>query len=367
MNTKPHYDILDGLRGIAALMVLIYHLFEAIAFAAGATEQNMYHGFMGVDFFFILSGFVMGYAYDDRWNKMTVGQFIRRRLIRLHPMVVMGVTIGLIAFCLQGCINWDGSVADTSSIVISTLLALFMLPVLNSSFDVRGNTEMFPLNGPHWSLFFEYIGSLLYALVLHKMSTKKLRIWVVVMAAALFINATASGENTIGLGWSYEPCNMLGGALRLLFAYPAGLLMAREFHNRKIKPIASPFIISAICLSAILLVPNISTLLGVKYIDVVFQWISVTILFPAIIYSAASAKTNGIESRMAKYLGRLSYPLYTIHYPMIYLYIHWINTNQHPFGEWTYATPLGIGLISIVLAVLCLHLYDEPLRKYLNN
>lgn len=65
--TKPPYDILDGLRGVAALCVLVSHLFEAIAFANGNAEHNCFHGFLAVDFFFILSGFVMSYAYDDRW------------------------------------------------------------------------------------------------------------------------------------------------------------------------------------------------------------------------------------------------------------------------------------------------------------
>ena len=86
-SVQHRFLLLDGLRGIAALMVLGYHLFEAIAFAANAPEQHMFHGFLAVDFFFILSGFVMGYAYDKRWNSMTIGQFIRLRLIRLHPMI----------------------------------------------------------------------------------------------------------------------------------------------------------------------------------------------------------------------------------------------------------------------------------------
>ena len=83
--SQPRYELLDGLRGVAALLVLGYHLFEAVAFAQGAPEQNMYHGFLAVDFFFVLSGFVMGYAYDRQWDRMSIGTFIRRRLTRLHP------------------------------------------------------------------------------------------------------------------------------------------------------------------------------------------------------------------------------------------------------------------------------------------
>ena len=91
-DTKPHYDILDGLRGIAALTVVWFHIFEA--FATSHLDQRINHGYLAVDFFFILSGFVIGYAYDDRWKKMTVTEFLKRRLIRLHPMVVIGAVIG---------------------------------------------------------------------------------------------------------------------------------------------------------------------------------------------------------------------------------------------------------------------------------
>ena len=105
-DTKPHYEILDGLRGVAALLVVFYHIFEGLSFAAGGTLiTTINHGYLAVDFFFILSGFVIGYAYDDRLRKsMTLGNFFKRRLIRLHPMILMGAVIGAISFCVQGCV-----------------------------------------------------------------------------------------------------------------------------------------------------------------------------------------------------------------------------------------------------------------------
>lgn len=95
-DTKPHYNILDGLRGVAAITVVCFHIFEA--FATSHLDQRINHGYLAVDFFFILSGFVMGYAYSDRWGTMTIKDFIIRRIIRLHPMVVMGALIGGILF-----------------------------------------------------------------------------------------------------------------------------------------------------------------------------------------------------------------------------------------------------------------------------
>ena len=93
---KPRYDILDGLRGVAALMVILYHVFECFDWTP------VPHGYLAVDFFFVLSGFVIGYAYDSRWQQgLTIGNFFKRRLIRLHPMVVAGALIGAVSFFLQ--------------------------------------------------------------------------------------------------------------------------------------------------------------------------------------------------------------------------------------------------------------------------
>ena len=81
-DTKPHYELLDGLRGVAALLVVFYHIFEGLSFAAGGTPiTTINHGYLAVDFFFILSGFVIGYAYDDRLGKtMTTSNFFKRRI-----------------------------------------------------------------------------------------------------------------------------------------------------------------------------------------------------------------------------------------------------------------------------------------------
>ena len=159
-DTKAHYDLLDGLRGVAALMVIWYHIFEGYAFAGGGIIETFNHGYLAVDFFFILSGFVIGYAYDDRWGRsLTMKSFFKRRLIRLHPMVIMGAVLGAITFCIQGCIQWDGTHIALSMIMLSLLCSIFFIPAMpGAGYEVRGNGEMFPLNGPCWSLFFEYIG-----------------------------------------------------------------------------------------------------------------------------------------------------------------------------------------------------------------
>lgn len=99
---KTHYAILDGLRGVAAIMVVLYHLFEgSMSDREFHTDQIINHGYLSVDFFFMLSGFVIGYACDDRWGRMNLWDFCKRRLVRLQPMVVFGMLIGGICFYFQ--------------------------------------------------------------------------------------------------------------------------------------------------------------------------------------------------------------------------------------------------------------------------
>src|ERR1700761_7106542 len=99
LESKSHYEILDGLRGVAAVLVVIFHVLET--YSGDRFHQVINHGYLAVDFFFLLSGFVVAYAYDDRWGKMTQWDFYKRRLIRLQPMVIMGSVIGAILFYFQ--------------------------------------------------------------------------------------------------------------------------------------------------------------------------------------------------------------------------------------------------------------------------
>lgn len=378
---RVRYDILDGLRGVAAMMVLLYHVFnDAKAFYVFPDIVNeFFHGFLGVDFFFLLSGFVMGYAYDERWKRpatgpsrngredayLTLGSFIRRRLIRLHPMVVMGVLLGVVAFLIQGCTKWDGTAVTFQSLMLVTLLGLFMLPS-PTNIEVRGYTEVFPLNGPHWSLFFEYIGSLFYALFLHRLSTRWLRVWVTCSIASLAAYALLAEGGGIAYGWSSEPMNLLGGALRMLYAYPMGLLMARMFRERNPKPLhGHVFLLSSLVLVALLGVPYLTS----EDTETIYQLICVFSFFPTIIWFAARGIVSGWRQQAVSFLGRLSYPLYAIHYPFIYLFITWVGRDGHPYVGYTHpwtAVFLTVAA-SVLVATLCLLFYDEPLRRWLSR
>ena len=250
-DTKPHYDILDGLRGIAALTVVWFHIFEA--FATSHLDQRINHGYLAVDFFFILSGFVIGYAYDDRWKKMTVAEFLKRRLIRLHPMVVIGALIGAVMFYFQGCSVWDVTKVTVPMLLAATLMNACLIPASPGT-EIRGLSEMYPLNGPSWSLFFEYAGNILYAFFIRKLSTRALSVVVFLAGCGLAAFAVWGPLGDICVGFAMTEENMVGGSLRLMFAFSAGLLLSRVFKPVHIR---GAFWICSLCVVALLSVPRI--------------------------------------------------------------------------------------------------------------
>lgn len=365
-DSKPHYYLLDGLRGVAALIVIWYHVFEGYAFAGGGTIDTFNHGYLAVDFFFILSGFVIAYAYDDRWSKgFTMTNFFKRRLIRLHPMVVMGAVLGVISFYLQGCVQWDGTHVAISMVMLSLLCTILFIPAIPGlGYEVRGNGEMFPLNGPCWSLFFEYIGNILYAIFIRRLSTKVLTVLVILLGIALasFAIFDVSGYGNLGVGWTLDGVNFVGGLLRMLFPFSMGMLLLRVFKPIKIR---GAFWICTVIMVALLSVPFIE---GTEPIcaNGVYEAFCIIVAFPVLLWIGASGTTTDKSStNICKFLGDISYPVYVVHYPIMYLFYAWLIKKQlFTFAE-TWQVALCVYALSILIAYLCLKLYDEPVRKYL--
>ena len=365
-DTKAHYDLLDGLRGVAALMVIWYHVFEGFAFASNSAIETLNHGYLAVDFFFILSGFVIGYAYDDRWGKsLTMKDFFKRRLIRLHPMVIMGAVVGAITFYIQGSVQWDGTHIGISMVMLSLLCTIFFIPAMPGvGYEVRGNGEMFPLNGPCWSLFFEYIGNILYALFIRRLSNKALTIVVVLLGVALasFAIFNVSGYGNIGVGWTLDGVNFIGGLLRILFPFSMGMLLSRNFKPMKLR---GAFWICTLIMIALFAVPDLE---GTESIctNGIYEAFCIIMAFPILLWIGASGTTTDKKStQICKFLGDISYPIYVIHYPFMYLFYAWLIKNQlFTLGE-TWQVALCVYAWNILFAYLCLKLYDEPVRKYL--
>jgi peptidoglycan/LPS O-acetylase OafA/YrhL len=225
LGTKPHYPILDGLRGVAAIIVIFFHLTEPLA--TSHLDNVVNHGYLAVDFFFLLSGFVVGYAYDDRWDTLTVGGFLRRRFERLQPLVVLGMTLGAIGFYFTDSPIWPLiHTVPVWKLIVVMLIGWTLIPI-PLSMDIRGWFEMHPLNSVGWSLFFEYIANILYALGVRKLSNKALGCFVVLAGAALVHLAVTSPNGDIAGGWTLNVEHMRIGIIRTIFPFFAGLLLSR--------------------------------------------------------------------------------------------------------------------------------------------
>ena len=361
LASKPHYEILDGLRGVAAVMVIIFHLFEAHAGGSHLT-QIINHGYLAVDFFFMLSGFVIGYAYDDRWNRMTVGTFFKRRIIRLHPMVIMGSIVGAAFFYFQESSCFP-PIENTSigTMLLVMLLGCTLLP-LPLKFDIRGWTEMHPLNGPAWSLYYEYIGNILYALFVRKFNKVALSILVFLAACAtLHLCLTAPNGDIVG-GWALNWEQQYVGMVRLMYPFFGGLLLSRLGWLIRLEKRA--FWWCSLLIVVVLSIPRIGGEDG-YWMNGLYEAFCIICIFPVIVSMGAGGKVTGKRSTaVCKFLGDISYPLYMVHYPFIYLYYAWVKNEELTFWE-SFPGALGVVVGSIVLAYVCLRWYDIPVRKYL--
>lgn len=359
---KPHYEILDGLRGVAALIVVAFHLFEIYAVDPLYVVPFINHGYLAVDFFFVLSGFVIGYAYDDRWGRMTLWDFCKRRIIRLQPMVVVGAVIGGLCFYF-GAGKMFPQIGEVPvwQMLLVMLAGCLLIPTTAA---IRHPWhEMFPLNGPAWSLFFEYIGNLLYATVVRRFSKRVLVAFVAASGVALLWMAVGSSDGSVLGGHELTGRQFGIGMVRLLYPFFGGLLLFRL--GRRIR-IPGGFWLCSLVLAAILFFPRLG---GEQrlWLNGLYESISILFLFPLIVLAGAGSPIRGkVSVGICKFLGEISFPLYIIHYPFVYLFMAYVK--EHDLG-WQESWPLmiAVGVGCVVLAYGFLKLFDEPVRAWLRN
>ena len=380
LASKPRYEILDGLRGVAALMVIIFHCFETYIPHIGTQVIN--HGYLAVDFFFVLSGFVIGYAYDDRWDRMTTWGFFKRRLVRLHPMVVAGTVIGAALFFfgeyegfpnISKCTGW--------MFALCFVMGIFMIPT-GPSLDIRGWGETNSFNGPNWSLTYEYIGNILYAFIFRRLP--KVALAVLCAASAFLTLDMTLGWDVFGLfpeakfdvigGWSLTADQMYIGFGRLLYPFLCGLLISRILpsHRTESNPSGSPlhfkggFWWASLILIIIFSVPQIC---GKSCLaDGLYQAVAIIAAFPLVVLlGAGSTTTDAFSTKVCKTLGELSYPLYITHYPVMYMQMAWVGRHlEAPLWQHIMLN-VGVVVISVILAWCVYKTYDLPVRGWLTE
>ena len=376
LASKPRYEILDGLRGVAALLVVAYHLFET--YYHGAPTQPINHGYLAVDFFFVLSGFVIGYAYDDRWGRMSTWSFFKRRLIRLHPMVIFGTLFGALLFYFGSCPDFPLIKETSPWMVLLVMLWGFTMIPMGMGMDIRGWGETNPLNGPAWSLQWEYLANILYALVFRRMGKVALAVCVAffaVLTAMLCLNIDVFGwlamrdwaSYTVVGGWSLTPDQLQVGLTRLLYPFFCGLLVSRVGKVIKVK---GGFWWCSLMIVVLLCMPwmGLDVQGQGRWTNGLYEMLCILIAFPVIVaIGAGSSVKGGPSEAINRFLGDISYPLYITHYPLIYMQMSWArNHADAPLGQHIFVA-VGIFILAILVAYGAYKLYDLPVREWLKR
>jgi peptidoglycan/LPS O-acetylase OafA/YrhL len=345
-QTKQHFEILDGLRGIAALAVVTFHFMEWVY--SDPSQNFIGHGFLAVDFFFCLSGFVIGYAYDDRIAKMGILGFFKSRIIRLHPLVIAGSVLGLLAFLFDP-FGGHPELYSTGKIILTFFCSVLLIPL--PVIEDRG-FNLFSFNAPSWSLFWEYIANIAYAFVLYKINRIFLLLLTIISALAICFVAYRSG-NLLG-GWSGP--TFWDGSARISYSFLAGLLIYRS--NWIIKNRLG-FIGLAILLFLAFIMPSSK-----------WNWLSeplvVLFYFPLLIALGAGAVLAPGFKKLCIFSGKISYPLYMTHYAVLWMFGNYYISHKPGTAQLTFIIISGLVLLvgAAYLAMVC---YDIPVRKYLSD
>jgi peptidoglycan/LPS O-acetylase OafA/YrhL len=344
-NNKQHFQILDGLRGIAAIAIVIFHFAEWIY---APTENLIGHGFLAVDFFFCLSGFVIAYAYDSRIKSMGVLEFIQRRLIRLHPLVVLGAILGLIGFIFDPFSNTADNYTITQlfTLFISTIF-LIPYPVMEDRYF-----NLFGLNPPTWSLFWEYVANIVYVMGLYKLGRHYILI-LTFLATIILGTISYKAGNLLG-GWSGE--TFWHGGARIFFSFLAGMCIYRYDLIIKNK-------LGFLGLSLLLILAFITPQLEWNWL---LELLIIIFYFPLIVSLGAGTTLASKYNKLCVFAGDISYPLYMTHYFAISIFgSYFVLTN--PDHTTLHLITIFGTLFLIGFAYLSMVLFDTPVRKYLSN
>lgn len=328
---RHRFTALDGLRGVAALVVVVWH--------AGATRL-IPGGYLAVDLFFVLSGFVLSYAFEGRegW-----GRFMFARLKRLYPLYIAGIALGATTILLRVAV--DGRYWTTLG------AAAFMAPTPATWGSVY---RPYPFDNPAWSLFFELLVNAVWFAVTPRLSTRALV--VVIGLSGVGVAATIFLKGSIAVGDAGADFLWLG-FLRATFSFFVGVACFRLWRYRpaSIKP-------PIWMLAAAFLVPVAAPLPRVM-VDAV----AVFAIFPAIIYFGAGVAPRGWLAKACDESGRASYAVYTIHAPLVAAasFALWRLAPNLPHADYLLAA--GAVPLMLLIGVAADQFYDGPVRRRLSQ
>ena len=339
MSPEHRYETLDFLRGIAAIAVVILHISNYF------TLFELPHVHLAVDFFFLLSGFVISHAYDRRLLAgMSAGQFMIRRLIRLYPMVIVGVLLGSIVLFARRYLFGDLSLASIATSVVSGLL-LCPTPALTYF-----RPWAFPVNSPLWSLSAEIAANILYAIGFRFLTIRALIAACAIGAVGTIATTAWYGTLDVGFRWDDVPL----AYVRILFPFACGLALGRVA-ARTPRRNGWGSALSAVMLTVALFAP----------IDAGWSYDAIVVLlwFPGLLLIGAGVSAPAF-SRVFTWFGDVSYPLYVIHYPIVVAGSNMVHKYGLQGASLVMSALLCFAVVLIV-ALAVLRFYDEPVRSFL--
>ena len=338
---KPHaFLTLDALRGVAAIAVMAFH------YRGGLGRNPFPEGYLAVDFFFMLSGFVLTYAYqlklDAGWSTVS---FLKVRVARLYPLYLLGLLLGLAYRIIF--VHADFSRRETA---LSLLLGLLVLPGIHLA------DGMFPLNSPAWSLFFEYVVNALHALFMRRRSLLFLGLVVLVSAAVLITLTVHTGSLDTG-----AKRREFFSLPRIIFPYALGMLLFRVWKSGRLR------IPNASLLACALLIAPMAVLVQPQH-HAAFELGMIVILFPIILLLGAASPAPRQFSRTFQLLGEGSYAIYVLHVPIYQLYgALWERLHGRPLNYNAPWATLICVILTIAFALLADRLYDRKCRAVLRS
>lgn len=350
---KSYFESLDLIRGLAAIVVLVYHA----DFMFGLRGELLRGGYLAVDLFFILSGFVLSHTYGERIAKGRVGfcDYLVARLARLYPLFLATTFAGF--FIMTARFRANFGYIDTVSLVKSGLLNIFMLPSFS---NVDRYKSLFPFNGATWSIFFEMIASLLFFVALARLATR----WLVfaVGAAGLWLAATVVQFSTVDLGWGTT--SFIAGFPRVLFSFLVGMLIHRGFVRYRWR--VPPLVLYAVLAVALALVQLRAMVSGPS--GVLFDGAMLAVVLPALVAAGAGSTLGRRGATIARVLGEASYSVYLLQGSMIIvaagLAQALTGVKIADLGAW-----VGFAFVAatIALSFVTFHVFEDPARRWLRR
>jgi len=341
-----YLTMLDGLRGLAAFIVLNAHVAVFFSLSWAQTWLGP-HAYLAVDCFFVMSGFVMAHAFDDKLKAgMTVRDFALHRFLRLYPLVLAGVAFGTVSLVGYG-LTTPGvpKFAVVEAIVSGALLVPTDAMAKFKAYD-------FPVNIAFWSLSYEVILCIGYAAFARFLTGGRMVAALVVAALGVVYLAEQKGNVDIG----FRLGEYLPAFCRVVYPFLIGICLRRL---PAFAPQRTALGYLAIPLLLLLLV-NPLPMSGV------YDAVAVIAGIPLLVWMAATARGMLPLDRFAAAAGALSYPIYALHFPIVVILANLGKKLRVDEAQNTLLAAGGV-LISLSLATLVYVVYDKPVRAWLRK